>query len=359
VKKQSVGLSHQNPIIMGTSEKFCLRWNDFESNISVAFQELREDKEFFDVTLACDENQVQAHKVILSACSPFFRTVLKRNKHEHPLLYLKGVKYSDIIAVLNFMYHGEVNVAQEELNSFLSVAEDLKVKGLTQNDAEKSKENQLPSKVPTSRPRDIVVNQDLHPPPPLKRARPPPQVPIIPKFTAHTQHDDDIEEVNHPIKTEPIHVAHDHEMPAIHECENHFTESNSSIVVADQSLETGNYGDEYADYSSYEAGYDTTVNTSGGSSGAAGNKGDCSQFMSQIETNPDNLSRSSLSWTCHLCSKLYVSKNAMEDHIRGAHLGTLSTFECKFCGKHFQSRNSRSGHISKNHKLEIAKQWPQ
>ena len=87
--------------------------------------------------------------------------------------------------------------------------------------------------------------------------------------------------------------------------------------------------------------------------------GDCSQFMSQIETNPDNLSRSSLSWTCHLCSKLYVSKNAMEDHIRGAHLGTQATFECKFCGKHFQSRNSRSGHISKNHKLEMAKPWPQ
>merc|ERR1712004_734418 len=55
------------------SEKFCLRWNDFESNISVAFRELREEKDFFDVTLACDDSQVQAHKVILSACSPFFR----------------------------------------------------------------------------------------------------------------------------------------------------------------------------------------------------------------------------------------------------------------------------------------------
>jgi hypothetical protein len=49
---------------MGATEKFCLRWNDFESNISVAFRELREEKDFFDVTLACDDsNQVQAHKV--------------------------------------------------------------------------------------------------------------------------------------------------------------------------------------------------------------------------------------------------------------------------------------------------------
>ena len=107
---------------MANGEKFCLRWNDFENNISSSFQELREDKDFFDVTLACDDNQLQAHKVILSACSPFFRSVLKKNPHQHQLLYLKGVKYEDILSVLNFMYHGEVSVAQEELNSFLPMS---------------------------------------------------------------------------------------------------------------------------------------------------------------------------------------------------------------------------------------------
>jgi len=122
----------------GTGEKFCLRWNDFEKNISSAFRELRDDKDFFDVTLACDNNQIRAHKVILSACSPFFRSVLKKNPHDHPLLYLKGVCYEDITAVLNFMYHGEVNVSQDQLNSFLAVAEDLKVKGLTQDLGQKS-----------------------------------------------------------------------------------------------------------------------------------------------------------------------------------------------------------------------------
>ena len=59
--------------------------------------------------------------------------LLSRNPHQHPLLFMKGIRYSDIKSVLDFMYHGEVNVAQEELNSFLAVAEDLKVKGLTQN----------------------------------------------------------------------------------------------------------------------------------------------------------------------------------------------------------------------------------
>ena len=98
---------------MSSNEKFCLCWNDFERNISVASREIREEKGFFDGTLSCGTRQIQAHK----------------------LLYLKGVQFTDLQAVLNFMYHGEVNVA-EELNSFLAVAEELKVKGLTQNNSD-------------------------------------------------------------------------------------------------------------------------------------------------------------------------------------------------------------------------------
>ena len=92
-----------------SSEKFCLKWNDFESNISGAFRELREEKDFFDVTLACDDNQIKAHKVIISACSPFFRNVLRQNPHQHPLLYMRGVNFTDLQSVLTFMYQGEVS----------------------------------------------------------------------------------------------------------------------------------------------------------------------------------------------------------------------------------------------------------
>ena len=114
-------------------EKFCLKWNDFETNINSSFRELKNDEDFFDVTIAFDDSQIKSHKVILSACSPFFKAVLKKNPHPHPVLYLKGVKYEEFLLLLNFMYNGEVNVAQEELNSFLAVAEDLKVKGLFQD----------------------------------------------------------------------------------------------------------------------------------------------------------------------------------------------------------------------------------
>jgi len=126
-----------------STEKFCLRWNDFEKSISSAFKDIRNNKDFFDVTLACEDEQLQAHKVILSACSPFFQNVLRRHQPQNHqiLLYLKGVSYRDMESVLSFMYHGEVNIAQEHLNNFLQVAEDLKVKGLTQeNSSESQKE---------------------------------------------------------------------------------------------------------------------------------------------------------------------------------------------------------------------------
>ena len=73
------------------TEKLCLKWNDFEDNVNSAFKELRGDNEFVDVTLACEDGQqVGAHKVVLAFASPFFRDMLRKNKHPHPLHYGSG-----------------------------------------------------------------------------------------------------------------------------------------------------------------------------------------------------------------------------------------------------------------------------
>ena len=114
-----------------SSEKVCLKWNDFQDNIAISFQELRKDNEYSDVTLVSEEDQqIQAHKIILSACSPFFSSVLKRNKHSHPLIYMRGLKTKDLLAMVDFIYHGEANVFQEDLEEFLALAEELQLKGL-------------------------------------------------------------------------------------------------------------------------------------------------------------------------------------------------------------------------------------
>ena len=114
------------------SEKLCLQWNDFRANVNSAFGKLRDDKEFTDVTLACEDGQqLEAHKVILIASSPFFEKILQDGKHPHPLIYLRGFQSNDLVAILDFLYFGEANVYQENLDSFLAIAEELKLKGLT------------------------------------------------------------------------------------------------------------------------------------------------------------------------------------------------------------------------------------
>ena len=113
------------------SEKLCLQWNDFQNNVKSAFGNLREDNDFADVTLACEDGQqVEAHKVILAASSPFFQRLLGRNKHPHPLIYMRGMKSVDLSAIVDFLYCGEANVFQENLDSFLAIAEELQLKGL-------------------------------------------------------------------------------------------------------------------------------------------------------------------------------------------------------------------------------------
>ena len=109
-------------------------WNDFKENINSAFGRLKNDKEFVDVTLACEDGQqMEAHKVILAASSPFFEfeEILQKSKHPRPLIYLRGYRTRDFVSILDFLYFGEANVSQEDLDSFLAIAEEIKLKGLT------------------------------------------------------------------------------------------------------------------------------------------------------------------------------------------------------------------------------------
>ena len=116
---------------MGTSEKFCLKWNDFQQNVSKTFSQLRQQTELFDVTLvSSDQKQVSAHRLILSACSEFFKNIFYSNTHTHPLLYLDGVDSAEVNLLLDYVYNGEVKIYQEFLDRFLEIANKFKLDGL-------------------------------------------------------------------------------------------------------------------------------------------------------------------------------------------------------------------------------------
>ena len=135
------------------SEKFCLKWNDFQYNVSNSFSLLRNEDYLHDVTIVTDENdQIAAHKLVLSACSEYFRNIFKKNKHSHPLLCLEGVSSKDVRNMMDYVYNGELQIFQEDLDGFLNVAQRLKIEGLITDPDDEEKVNNLePKQVKTEK----------------------------------------------------------------------------------------------------------------------------------------------------------------------------------------------------------------
>ena len=128
------------------SEKFCLKWNDFHSNVSKSFGLFRSEDYLHDVTLVSDDHhQVSAHKLVLSASSEYFRNVLKNSNKPnfHLLLCLDGVNSDDLRNILDYIYNGELQIFQENLDRFLSIAHRLKLDGLIGNNGG-DQQNDLP-----------------------------------------------------------------------------------------------------------------------------------------------------------------------------------------------------------------------
>jgi len=122
---------------MSNDSNFVLSWDQHEENRTSTLKSLWENEDFLDVTIACDDDQIDAHKVILSAASPFFQKILKRNPHSHPLIYLRGTTKKEVQSLLNFIYSGETHVLQEELEDFMALSNSLGVKGLVREELEK------------------------------------------------------------------------------------------------------------------------------------------------------------------------------------------------------------------------------
>jgi len=321
---------------MGSSDNFCLRWNDFESNISTSFRELRDDSEFFDVTLCCDNGTdiVPAHKVILAACSPLFRKILSRQKNQqNPFLYLKGIHLKEMKAVLNFMYHGEVNVAQDSLNNFLAVAEELAVKGLTTDSK--------PAGTDTPAKKAVVSTKQ-------KRSLPPgststPQAAKKPKPSQSTTPSEDIEIEPHledvdikSIKAEPEPSGSGSGGPG---------GSHAAMVEADLGDESygasgadgddnGDFGaeGEFEGFDQYGEGneFDDSMGAAGGSGAAADGKGnpDFQAYIQNVEAKYNQI--------------LTSENNDVNEELI-----------CVYCHTYTaKTRNTLSQHVSRHHRQE-------
>ena len=117
---------------MGTN-KILLKWDSFQSNIQRSFQDVKDDSDFSDVTLVCEDGVIfEVHRVIIAVSSGFFNRILRTVKNSHPLVYMRGMKGHEVKAVIEFIYNGEVTISDEDLDSFLNITKDLELKGLNE-----------------------------------------------------------------------------------------------------------------------------------------------------------------------------------------------------------------------------------
>jgi len=345
---------------MGASgtDNFCLRWNDFAENVSGAFKELRTESDFFDVTLACTDSgskTLQAHKVILSACSNFFKSTFRQqtnaNKHPNPYIYLRGVTYTDLTSILDFIYNGEVNVAQEDLNSFLAVAEELQIKGLTNRDtpansgtSNSASNSETPKKFSSStpsaskgsdRPRSAAREEQ----PPVKKVRksspapiPTPSKPIQQKFIE-------------PIEIEPEEVK---EVVNIKDDPEVVMASTSAVNVDEAGQDFG--GEDYDE--SYDGYYeDDGAEMGDGAEGTDGTKDMINLFGISggldldLTVDGAGVSRGI---KCSHCGKIFATVGSSRRHYREVHAQS-SKIECQYCGTTFGRKENLVRHISKFH----------
>jgi len=362
---------------MGSSENFCLRWNDFEANVSGAFRDLRAESDFFDVTLGCSDSNgrsLQAHKVILSACSSFFKGMLRQQAqqnpaHPHPFIYLRGVSFCDLSSVLDFMYHGEVNVAQEDLNSFLAVAEELQIKGLTNKDGEPSKAAGGGSapKPAKSRPSEAGG-------PPVKRIRKSSPAPSSSNNTSQAGAsasggggpDHDVKSVVD-IKSDPEAAG----------------PSSSGAGGAGQAVTSADYADESGDFGDYGGddygGYDDNgeggdmmtgdVSVEGGEESQGGKGKPGKRKPKQKQRKSDNKSVHNYQllelmnqsfggiWCCAVCDYTSPKKSHCIDHIECKH-GENQSIACPHCQAVLKNKPALRAHIYKKHRPKTADSNP-
>uniref|UniRef100_A0A336LNI8 CSON013504 protein n=1 Tax=Culicoides sonorensis TaxID=179676 RepID=A0A336LNI8_CULSO len=134
------------------AQQFCLRWNNYQTNLTSVFDQLLQSESFVDVTLACDGHSIKAHKMVLSACSPYFQALFFDNPCQHPIIIMRDIKWAELKAAVEFMYKGEINVSQDQIGPLLKVAEMLKIRGLAEVNSDQDLSAEIPeiSTNPTS-----------------------------------------------------------------------------------------------------------------------------------------------------------------------------------------------------------------
>ena len=270
-------------------EKFCLKTVDYQSNISKSFKSLRTQEHFCDVTLVGEDfRQVTAHKVVLSSCSEYFkRILLNNNSHSSPILCLGGLNEKDLNNILDYIYMGELQIYQEEIDRFLDIAQKLKLHGLVQQenlmaDTKKHEQYDLQTTL-----QELMTESDTHyddietKPPETKRVK-------------------TLKKVKTPVQS---YLDHENKLVAFQE--------KRSISLVSSNFESIDQLNEKVSESYFR---------------------DAEGILK-----------------CRFCSKTFKQTVHMKEHVE-IHIEGLC-FPCNICGSKFTTRNTLRGHFKRSHNI--------
>jgi len=302
----------------GQNQDFQLSWGQHQQHSAQALKTLWESEEFLDVTLACDDDQVQAHKVILSAASPFFKKILQRNPHNHPLLYIRGTTKREIVSLLNFIYSGEATVIQDELSTFMALADSLEIQGLV-SDESVPEHPKVTDKPNTKMPR-LVKKEE-------KKQK---ENVGLESTTENRKDEDWYQEIQSFIKTE---ILKDNDKPSSRINErndaSYENENGSQLEMKTEKISL-NKNSKDKDSTENEAivQSETTLNTN----------------MQEYEEKVSSLClKSETGWGCTECAYTAKNKTHVAEHVE-AHITGFAHI-CKHCDRTFNMKRSLRHHL--------------
>jgi len=342
---------------MGSDEAFCLKWNDFQGSISSSLGSLRTTSDLLDVTVQCGVESLQCHRLVLSACSDWFKAVFRALPAvtQHPVIVLWEATARDMALLLDFMYNGEVNVKQENLNSFLALAEKLSVRGLTQSQGGGGGDNGEKARDRHKEP----VRQQLAA-----------QSSSTPLVRRQEERGESVkrQRVEHRGPEQRVHQQEVEEVAVVKQ------EVSREVEQVEQVVEDyGNYqeGGEVAQYEGdnmYDSYYDE------GGQADYGQLDNSQQMASKaiygenikktsqyptISTTPipysppssylNTPSKSSMANFCEICGRDYAN---IKQHNDDLHNPNKQPVSCPICGKIFASKNSMRVHKSTLHRVQ-------
>jgi len=292
-----------------------LAHNNFENNVKGILSELRRDQTFSDIQLVCDDDQgdavvLPAHKVILAGSSPFFSNLLRGLSHPQLALYLKGIPLKQLTLVLDFIYNGEVDVMQDDLDLFLNAAIDLKVQGLTPASPGQASDDltSTPDSMPSTPPPIQITHDRQHshsrsPPSADRSSRPQFQSPISPT---------PVSDLLSPSSS----TAPD-------------AETDPGLVVKTELIEPSSSEIEERE-----------------STWRPKDWSDLRRFITRLA----NDEKGDTVYSCNMCHQRSKKSSNLHRHVEVAHFNGAFKHTCSYCDKEFENRYRLDNHIFRKHR---------